>query len=729
MSESSQRVQRMWGGRQISSVEFCNRGANHWPAPPTLLPSAASANNPPGSASSSTFSAAESARETQRRQAALNPFAPRGIGAAEDSSSRSTPIQVDTHATPPQAGSSSSTVAVSTATPDGARPTGPQGTITSSSSSIPHTQTKAPVTSSSSTSDSERPLAQMVSPSTSTIKSEPNDIDLQVPVDQHSPSSAIIDTTTTPSPRATVKAQLPEDIDLAGHAQDVSEDELRDDDEESGLEGSAESPSTNAAASSLRPRIQKSPTGSWEDLYEVEIAMSEPWSHLRHRTAEIVQRHVKPRSRVSGGLDLGDIDYAAAAPELLDLLTDLHRGHSGTQGPMPHMNKAYQAVALTIAFEVFGSVAPTQWSVRRTSFAVAGYFAAIRQRHNDDRQRGKCYLPPGDASLGLERFMRVSQKIFWCIGSAADGSGYLERESDDLSAALAFNLDRANQVPFRLSKGLDLTESTLSAGNANARTLQNFITLARRALDLLDKIEASSKFLARCEIPTQQWGASKQLEGRGQPWSRLDEVLGTNTNSLQKALAQPSTPEHGATLQTVMDANMALRARLQNLRNAGIISARRAPPREGQDAGVHARKSSTAGSPRGGHPPKRGRSGNQRPPTTSRSAVPSQPAPKIKIEADANGQGLGSGAATGTQPSASLPTPPTSRAMQDPPAFPRGNLPPRPPSRPADPVNETSRNSTRPLFQGAGSPVIGESSVPPEMRPLQSAASAHQRWG
>lgn len=231
------------------------------------------------------------------------------------------------------------------------------------------------------------------------------------------------------------------------------------------------------------------------DIKLLRMAFSEDWEEVRKHARAIIKSSI-PRKK---NLEIGDIDFALAASKMVTLLernlNETIPSQVSYSVVVRSRETLYAGVAASIALEVFG-VTPQEWSVRRTSFAVAGYYAALcRHRRTRPAQQKHRQL------FRFVSFAHVSQKVFWALRSAKDGSRYLEAEAEDISAAVALVLD---------------TNSVLGrhiADRLRSRPAKEMLPLTLRCKSYLDKLEASVKFVQRCP-EAREWGAVQVVTQR-----------------------------------------------------------------------------------------------------------------------------------------------------------------------------------------------------------------------
>ncbi|PWN18769.1 hypothetical protein BCV69DRAFT_284753 [Microstroma glucosiphilum] len=264
------------------------------------------------------------------------------------------------------------------------------------------------------------------------------------------------------------------------------------------------------------------------DVDLLHMTLSEEWEETRQHARAIIRSSI-PRKK---SLEIGDIDFALAASKLVDFMEkqlDMS-SPSGIRYSVPPRSHEtwYAGLATSIALEVFGAT-PPDWSVRRTSFAVAGYYAALGDHHRRTFAKQK-----NNNVIRFMSFAQVSQKVFWALRSAEDGSRYLEAEAEDISAAVALVLNQNSVLGRHLADRL------------RWRPAEEMLPLVMRCKSYLNKLEASVKFVQRCP-EAREWGAVQKVTRRMIPtrscirhWREIEPQRFTQAQDalfdLQKAL-------------------------------------------------------------------------------------------------------------------------------------------------------------------------------------------------
>lgn len=305
--------------------------------------------------------------------------------------------------------------------------------------------------------------------------------------------------------------------------EEASEDELMDSDQQNiqNAPGSFTEPYISDlafrlepidAVSSSSPRDEGyavTPNAHPDDVALLRMAMSPAQAKLRAEARRLVVETCKRCRRPIN--DIQDLPYGPAR----SFLTRLICSHF-TPATSENRTAACADIACGIASALFEDVAPPEWSVRRTSFALAGYCVKLSV---DDSFPN--LAPPArvNAAPLLTHFVTTAERTFWALGAAQqvvspkaalDSSSSssstpatLHGESEDICAALA--LTRNHRSGLRAM--LDEHASTV-------RTAAQVQGLLQRMDRLSSKMEASVAFLKRCDVPL-RWGATMSVAPQG----------------------------------------------------------------------------------------------------------------------------------------------------------------------------------------------------------------------
>jgi hypothetical protein len=225
------------------------------------------------------------------------------------------------------------------------------------------------------------------------------------------------------------------------------------------------------------------------DVSLLRMSLIEEWEEARKEARAIIRASI-PRKK---SIEVKDIDFALAASKLVHLIrksfAQVARSGALPSAASQSCSTLYAGVAASIALEVFAST-PPEWSVRRTSFAVAGYYGALSRCRESTPPRQKKHV------FRFTKFAHLSQKVFWALRGAKDGSRYLEAEAEDISAAIALTIGTISI----LGKHLDRRLHSCAA--------EHLLPQVLRCKSYLDKLEASVKFVQRCP-EAREWGAGQ----------------------------------------------------------------------------------------------------------------------------------------------------------------------------------------------------------------------------
>lgn len=277
-----------------------------------------------------------------------------------------------------------------------------------------------------------------------------------------------------------------------------------------------------------------------EDVVLLRMALDEKWYPLRRTISQAV---TLSRLNKDAEPDLDDLNIIGIATMLMHNLCENEKkttrkipiGVSPDKRIIASQATAMCAAAcLSLALAVF-DCAPPSWSVRRTSFAIAGYIAAVRNTH---KKRGE---------LKSLLFI-VAERVFWAMGcvnpdksSLAGPRGGAEHQrvhlcqdnAEDAAAAVivtvaryAFGGPTTQTWTLDQLRGVSTLATTppeelyLEFWNSTGRTIEGTSRSARdaaaalllsRFTALLRKLEASVSFTKRCSIPVEHWGASQYV--------------------------------------------------------------------------------------------------------------------------------------------------------------------------------------------------------------------------
>lgn len=237
--------------------------------------------------------------------------------------------------------------------------------------------------------------------------------------------------------------------------------------------------------------------------FKFTAIMSENWEPVRSGVKNIIESSAI-KVADSRNLRLEDLPFTETARGIIDLMR-----HFGPQYRMewppdcPNAkqiwNNCCSAIAASVAFAVFESVVPAHWSVRRVCFAVAGYLSTLVQ------------LPEMPEAF-RPHFKSSAIRGLWSLRAAKKGSGHLETEAEDLTAALMVVL---GSIPSR--QEVLHTEMT----NPHPEILQTSVRAIKR---YLGKLEASIRFTARCPVAA-SWGSLKQVPSTAIPMAKSRRML------------------------------------------------------------------------------------------------------------------------------------------------------------------------------------------------------------
>ncbi|CAO1614098.1 unnamed protein product [Parajaminaea phylloscopi] len=269
------------------------------------------------------------------------------------------------------------------------------------------------------------------------------------------------------------------------------------------LGGPAGKPPTSPNAAPMRLELQPqhllendrgsafavAPGAHWAEVRLLRMALSSRWGRVRQRVRDIVARHTPHRL-----VELDQVKWLPAA-------SDIYRVVMAEFGSLDQRGEATparyteicSAVVLSMIKAVFEIVAPPSWSVRRVSFTLAGYFAALALTHKGATHAERKRL-----------FLQTAERTCWALRAAAVGQGrdLNQEESEDICAALIMTLGSNGTFDALIEERTSVQE------NADPIVLESTVA---RLNSLLIKLEASILFLQRCRLPVERLGAASFL--------------------------------------------------------------------------------------------------------------------------------------------------------------------------------------------------------------------------
>ncbi|PWN29198.1 hypothetical protein BDZ90DRAFT_231184 [Jaminaea rosea] len=346
-----------------------------------------------------------------------------------------------------------------------------------------------------------------------------------------------------------------------------------------------------------------------EDVALLRMALDERWHGLRAVVTTNISRSAMAHDP---DIDLDRIRPGRMANTLLNVLLN-NINHSTGGLPYPHgakdkvgtatareLTAISAALCVSLALAVF-DCAPPNWSVRRTSFAIAGFIAAMSDGHKRHVQL-------------RELIFVVAERVFWAMrcariemgptpGASKQTSVHLcQTDAEDICAAVilttemhktgmcnaagarfdAWSLEQmyglcptvATPLEEQYVKYWDEAGQPIVAGDVSASRPAREAAAAlllSRFTTLLGKLEASVAFLKRCPIPLEKWGAKGAVLRRMAPALPGAVRAALSCNATGDGLGAGGQASHSM-LRGPVAANMEAYSRAYNgLLNAGVL--------------------------------------------------------------------------------------------------------------------------------------------------------------